>query len=99
RARRRRFSGGLLEQPQYVLIRLSGERQRRSGELLARLQGQQVGALFIGVRERQVVGAGLQRVDHRLGEILANLHRLQIRAQRLRLRAQGRQRGGELRRG
>src|SRR6185437_3518687 len=82
----------LLEQAQYVLVGLRGDRQRRGRQLLAGLQREKVGAFLVGIRQRQVVGAGAEGVDRRLGEVLAGLHGRQAGAQRLRLRAQGRQR-------
>src|SRR5262245_17718244 len=64
----------LAKQPQHRLIGLRGERQRRGRKLLAGLQRQHVGAFLIVVGEDEVVGADLQRVDHRLGELGAILH-------------------------
>ena len=84
----RRVARRLLEQAEHVLVGLRGERQGGGRQLLAGLQGEQVGAFLVGVGERQVVGAGLQRVDRRLGEVLADLHGRQARAERLGLRAQ-----------
>ena len=43
---------------------------------------------LVGVGEHQVVGAGLQRVDHVLGEVLAVLHDRQVRTEGRSLRAQ-----------
>ena len=63
----------LPEQPQDVLIRLGGERERRRGQRLARLQRKQARALLVGVGQGQVVGAGLQRIDRLLCEIRAIL--------------------------
>src|SRR5262245_34502483 len=71
-------SGCLLEQPEHVLLRLRGERQCCRRELLPGLQGQQVGALFVAVRQGERVGADLKGVDHRLGEVLADLHRCEV---------------------
>ena len=95
---------GLAEQPQHRLVRLVGERQRGGGELLAGLQGQHVRAFAVGIGDDQTVGAGLQRVDHRVGEGLAILHDRQVRAECRCLAANGgqgigqrRQKGIELR--
>ena len=56
----RRFGLPLLpEQPQHVLVGLRGQRQRGGRQLLAGLQGEQVGALLVAVGEREVVGAGI----------------------------------------
>ena len=44
----------------------SSKRQRGRGQLLAGLQGEQVGAFLVGVGESEVVGAGLQRGDQAL---------------------------------
>src|SRR5436305_7745723 len=60
-----RVGSGLAEQAQHVPVRLGGKRQGGRRELLAGLQREQVGAFLVGVGERQTVGSGLQRVDHR----------------------------------
>ena len=83
----------LLEQAEHALAGLRGERQRGGRELLAGLQREQVGAFLVGIGEGEAVGAGLQRVDHRLGEVLADLHRRQVGAERLGLATQRGQRG------
>src|SRR5664279_789614 len=77
---RRKRRRSLAEQPQHVLVGLRSERQRGGRQLLAGLQRKQVGAFLVGVGEREVVRAGLQRVDRRLGEVLADLHDRQARA-------------------
>src|SRR5688500_6786858 len=45
----------LAEQPQHRLARLRSERERRLRELLAGVEGEQVGAFLVGVGERQLV--------------------------------------------
>jgi hypothetical protein len=69
------------------LIRLVGDRQCRDFQLLPGLQGQQVGALLVLVRENKVARAGLQRVAHVLLEILAGLDRRGVGAECFSLRA------------
>src|SRR5690606_31254893 len=58
------------EQPQHRLVGLRRHRQRRRRELLAGLQGKKVRRFLVGIGKDEAVGAGLQRVDHRLGEVL-----------------------------
>src|ERR1041385_8768979 len=65
-----RFVKGSAEQPEHGLAGLGGERQGGGRELLPGLQREQVGTFLVGVGERQAVGAGLPRVDQRLGEVL-----------------------------
>src|SRR5690606_38663919 len=59
----------LAEERQHRLVGLSGQRQRRGRQRLAGLQGEQVGTFLVGVGDDEVVGAGLQRVDHGLGGV------------------------------
>ena len=68
---------------------LRGERQGLDRQLLAGLQGQHVGAFQVGVGQGEAVGAGLQGVDHRVGEGLAVLHDRQVRAERRGLAGHG----------
>src|SRR5690606_30437543 len=79
---------GSAEQAQHVLVGLRSKRQSGGRKLLAGLQGQQVRAFLVRVGEGEGVGAGLQRVDRRLGEVLADLHGGQAGAEGLRLRTQ-----------
>ena len=74
-------NGVLAEQPQHRLVGLRRERQRGGGKLLAGLQGQHVGAFLVGVGQHQIVGAGLQRADQVLGEVLTGLHGGELRAE------------------
>src|SRR4029079_7974414 len=87
---------GLLEQAEHGLAGLRGKLQGGGGQLLAGLQREQVGAFLVRVGEGEGVGAALQRVHHGLGEVLADLHGRQLRTERLGLRTQRRQRGGQL---
>jgi hypothetical protein len=47
----------LLEQPEHVLVGLRGQRECRGRQLLSGLQGEQVGALLVAVRQRELIGA------------------------------------------
>src|SRR5450759_2601649 len=85
---RRKRRRSLAEQPQHALVGLRCERQRGGRQLLASLQREQVGAFLVGVGEGEGGGTALQRVDRRLGEVLADLHGRQTGAQRLGLRLQ-----------
>src|SRR5664280_2723683 len=71
---RRKRRQSLAEQPQHVLVGLRSERQRGGRQLLAGLQRKQVGVFLVGVGEREGGGTALQRADHCLGEVLADLH-------------------------
>jgi len=77
-----------LEQPQHRLVGLRGQRQGRGGQLLTGLQGEEVCAFLVGVGQDQVVGAGLQRSDQVLGEVLTGLHRGEVGTEVRRLRAE-----------
>src|SRR5665647_1599599 len=96
---RRKYRRSLAEQPQHVLVGLRSERQRGGRQLLAGLQRKQVGAFLVGVGEREGGRTGLQRIDRRLGEFLADLHGRQTGAQRLRLRLQRGERCSQIGRG
>ena len=94
-----KLAGDLLEQPQHVLVGLRGERQRRGRELLAGLQGEQVGALFVesaSVRLSAPVCSVLIIALVKSWRI-CTVDRFEL--ERLRLRAQRRQRGGQVGRG
>src|SRR5216684_79052 len=71
----------LREQLEHRLLRLVRNRQGRNRQLLAGLQGKEVRAFLVLVGQNQLVGAGLQRVDEILGEILTGLNRRRIRAE------------------
>src|SRR5262249_60240707 len=60
------------------------------------VEGEEVWVFLVRVGGGGGVRAGLQRVDHRLGEALADLHGRQVRAERLGLRTQLGQRGREV---
>src|SRR5205814_3677203 len=85
-----------LEKAEHSLAGLRGERQGGGGQLLPGLQSEQVGAFLVRVGEGEGVSTGLQRVDRRLGEVLADLHGRQVRTERLRLRTQRGQRSGQV---
>ena len=89
RPRRRYSRKGRSEDLQDRLVGLGRERQRGGGQLLARLQGKEVGALLVGVGDHEVVRTGLQRADEVVGEVLARLHRGQVRTEGRSLAAQG----------
>src|SRR6476661_7153425 len=76
------------EQAQDALVRLVGERQRGLRELLARLQREEGGGFLVLVGVDEVVGAGAERVDHGLGEVLTGLHDGEVRAESRRNRLQ-----------
>src|SRR5690606_38907149 len=56
----------LAEERQHWLVGLRGRRQRGCRQRLAGVQGEQVGTFLVGVGHDEVVGAGLQRVEHGL---------------------------------
>src|ERR1019366_8157992 len=78
---RRKCRGSLAEQPQHVLVGLRSERQRGGRQLLAGLQCKQVGTFLVRVGKGEGGSTRLQRVDCRLGEVLADLHGRQTGAQ------------------
>src|SRR3954447_4537416 len=59
-----------LKQEQHRLRGLAREREGRLRELLARVEGEQVRAFLIRISESQVIGAALERANHRFGELL-----------------------------
>src|SRR6478672_4526821 len=71
-----------------ALLRLVGERQRRSRNRLAGRQRLAVGRFLVGVGERQRGRTGLQHVDQVLVEVLTDLHDRQVGAEGGRLRPQ-----------
>src|SRR5664280_1358536 len=96
---RRKRRRSLAEQPQHVLVGLRSERQRGGRQLLAGLQREQVGTFLVRVGQGEGGRTALQRIDRRLGEILADLHGRQAGAECLRLRLQRGERSAQIGRG
>src|SRR4030088_3366127 len=96
RSSRKPWSKGLREQLEHRLLSLVRDRQGRDRQLLASLQGEQVGAFLVLVGQHELVGAGLQGVDQVLGEVLTDLNRRGVGAERFSLGMHARQRGIEL---
>src|SRR5246127_3826325 len=71
----------LAEQLQHTRLRLVGQRQRRDRDRLAGRERLAVGRFLVGVRQRQVRGAGLQNVDQVLVEVLTDLHDREVRTE------------------
>jgi hypothetical protein len=82
-----RWKSGLAKEPQHGLIGLAGERERGLRQLLAGLEREHVGGFLVGIGEGQIGRAGLEGIDHLLGEVFAILHHREGRAQIGRLRA------------
>ena len=71
---------------------LAGEGQGADTELLSGLQGQQVGAFFVDIGQRQLGGARFQRIHVGVGEVQTGLQQGDVGTQCLRVRAKRRQR-------
>src|SRR6185437_8728475 len=82
-----RFSsrGDLVEETEDRLLRLGRDRQRLNGELLPRLQGDEVRALLVHVGNRQLRRTAAEGRLVRRGEGDAGLQQAHVRAEALRI--------------